>query len=63
MYIVGDGPFGGWNPAGGVEMRLTGINTYSYAANQVSGDVYFVYHAKARNSNWGTFNENIAWRQ
>ena len=29
MYIVGDAPFGGWNPGAGVEMTLdNGVYTY-----------------------------------
>lgn len=57
MYIVGDGVFGGWNPAGGVEMTQSGPNTYSYTTSAFSGDVYFVF-ATGRDSNWGTFNSN-----
>ena len=57
MYIVGDGIFGGWDPAGGVEMTQSGPNTYSYTTSALSGDVYFVF-ATGRNSNWGTFNSN-----
>ena len=29
MYIVGDGPFGGWNPAGGVRMNAKADGTYN----------------------------------
>lgn len=57
MYIVGDGVFGGWDPAGGVEMPQSGPNTYSYTTNAISSDVYFVF-ATGRNSNWDTFNSN-----
>ena len=59
MYIVGDGPFGGWNPAGGVEMTSMGNNTYSYSAS-VSGDVYFVFATgrASSSSDWNTFNSN-----
>lgn len=57
MYIVGDGVFGGWDPAGGVEMTQSGPNTYSFTTSAFSGDVYFVF-ATGRNSDWGTFNSN-----
>ena len=42
MYIVGDGPFGGWNPAGGVRMTAKADGTYSLTTT-VSGKVYFVF--------------------
>ena len=42
MYIVGDGPFGGWNPAGGVRMNAKADGTY-YLTTTVSGKVYFVF--------------------
>ena len=62
MYIVGDGVFGGWNPAGGVEMtlsELSGPDTYSYT-NTISGDVYFVFATGRASSSddWSTFNRN-----
>ena len=41
MYIVGDAPFGNWNPAGGVLMTGRPDGTYIYTAT-ISGKVYFV---------------------
>ena len=56
MYIVGDAPFGGWNPGAGVEMTNNGDGTYSYTV-QINGQVGFVF-GDGLNSNWGTFNTN-----
>ncbi len=53
-YIVGDAPFGGWNPGEGVEMTLNGDGTYSYTT-AVNGTIYFVF-ATGLDSNWDTFN-------
>ena len=58
MYIVGDNPFGGWNPGNGVEMTLeNGVYTYTTAIN---GTVYFVF-ADGLDSDWGTFNNNYRY--
>ena len=59
MYIVGDGPFGGWNPSSGVTMTDNGNGTYSYST-AISGDVYFVF-ADGLNSNWDTFNSQYRY--
>ena len=59
MYIVGSGPFGNWNPAGGVEMTDNGDGTYSYTV-AVNGDVFFVF-ADGQNSDWNTFNNNYRY--
>ena len=53
-YIVGDAPFGGWNPGDGVEMSLNSDGTYSYTT-AVNGTIYFVF-ATGLDSNWDTFN-------
>ena len=42
MYIVGDGPFGGWNPAGGVRMNAKADGTYNLTTT-INGTVYFVF--------------------
>ena len=62
MYIVGDGPFGGWNPAGGVTMTGKADGTYSYTAT-VSGKVYFVFADQRSSSSddWDTFNNNYRY--
>ena len=62
MYIVGDGPFGGWNPAGGVTMTGKADGTYSYTAT-ISGKVYFVFADQRSSSSddWDTFNNNYRY--
>ena len=62
MYIVGDGPFGGWNPAGGVTMTGKADGTYSYTAT-VTGKVYFVFadQRSASSDDWDTFNNNYRY--
>ncbi len=57
MYIVGDAPFGGWNPANGVEMTLSNDGvTYTYDATLTSPDVWFIF-AEAI-GDWNTVNAN-----
>ena len=62
MYIVGDGPFGGWNPAGGVRMNAKADGTYNYTTT-VSGQVYFVFADGLASSpdDWDTFNNNYRY--
>ena len=62
MYIVGDGPFGGWNPAGGVRMNAKADGTY-YLTTTVSGKVYFVFADNQASSpdDWDTFNNNYRY--
>ena len=57
MYIVGDGPFGGWNPAGGVRMNAKADGTYNYTTT-ITGQVYFVFAdgLAASADDWNTFN-------
>ena len=59
MYIVGDGPFGGWNPSSGVPMTAKADGTYSYTTT-ISGKVYFVFADGLSSSpdDWDTFNNN-----
>ena len=59
MYIVGNGPFGNWEPDGGVQMTSQGSGTYTYST-VVSGEVYFVF-GDGRSSNWTTFNNNYRY--
>ena len=54
MYIVGNIPFGDWNPGAGVEMTDNGDGTYSYTAT-INGTVYFVF-GDGLNSSWDVFN-------
>ena len=41
-YIVGNDPFGNWNPADGVEMTENADGSYSYTAT-INGSVWFVF--------------------
>ncbi len=62
MYIVGDAPFGNWNPAGGVPMNAQADGTYSYTT-AISGQVYFVFgdQLASSSSDWTTFNNNYRY--
>ena len=53
-YIVGDAPFGGWNPGAGVEMSMNSDGSYSYTT-AVNGTIYFVF-ATGLDSDWSVFN-------
>ena len=55
-YIVGNDPFGNWDPGNGVEMTDNGNGTYSYRAT-ISGSVWFVF-ASGLDSNWDVFNSS-----
>ena len=59
IYMVGNIPFGNWNPANGVEMTNQGNGTYTYTVN-VSGTVWFVF-ADGQDSDWTTFNANYRY--
>jgi hypothetical protein len=55
MYIVGNAPFGDWEPDAGVEMTYeNGIYTYKAT---ISGTVWFVF-ATQLDADWDTFNAN-----
>ena len=56
IYMVGNTPFGNWNPAGGVEMTHNGNGIYTLTVS-VSGTVWFVF-ADALTSDWNDFNAN-----
>ena len=62
MYIVGDGPFGGWNPAGGVRMNAKADGTYNLTTT-INGTVYFVFadHQASSPDDWDTFNNNYRY--
>ena len=59
IYMVGNHPFGDWNPGSGVEMTDQGNGTYTLTAN-ISGTVWFVF-ADGQDSNWNTFNANYRY--
>ena len=64
MYIVGDGPFGGWSPNGGVEMTKGTGETYTYQT-VVTGTVYFVFAdgraSSSGDAGWSEFNTNYRY--
>ena len=55
-YIVGNDPFGGWDPANGVEMTQNADGTYGYTAT-INGTVWFVF-SDGLDADWGVFNAN-----
>ena len=59
IYMVGNTPFGNWNPGNGVEMTNQGNGTYTYTVN-VSGTVWFVF-ADGQDSDWNVFNANYRY--
>ena len=56
IYMVGNHPFGDWNPGNGVEMTDRGNGIYTLTIN-VSGTVWFVF-ADGQTSDWTAFNAN-----
>jgi spore coat protein CotH len=56
IYMVGNTPFGDWNPGNGVEMIHNGNGVYTLTA-KISGNVWFVF-ADGLNSDWTVFNAN-----
>ena len=59
IYIVGDGPLGGWAYDGGIEMFDSGNGVYTHtmtiAEDAENTIVYFVF-ADGRGADWGEFN-------
>jgi hypothetical protein len=55
-YIVGNAPFGNWNPADGTEMTLNADGTFSCTAT-INGAIWFVF-SDGLDSSWDTFNAN-----
>ena len=59
MYIVGNVPFGDWNPGGGVEMTDTdGDGVYTYVTDQINGTVWFVF-GDGLDAEWNVFNNGL----
>ena len=56
IYMVGNHPFGDWNPGNGVEMTDAGNGIYTLTVN-VGGTVWFVF-ADGLSSDWNVFNAN-----
>lgn len=59
IYMVGNAPFGDWNPGRGVEMTDQGNGTYTLTVN-IAGTVWFVF-ADGQNSDWTVFNANYRY--
>ena len=59
IYMVGNTPFGDWNPGRGVEMTSRGNGTYSLTVS-ISGTVWFVF-ADGQNNDWNVFNANYRY--
>ena len=59
IYMVGNAPFGNWNPSSGVTMTEQGDGIYTYTAN-INGTVWFVF-ADGQDSDWNTFNANYRY--
>ena len=59
IYMVGNVPFGNWDPNNGVEMADQGNGIYKHTVN-ISGTVWFVF-ADGLNSDWNYFNANYRY--
>ena len=59
IYMVGNSPFGDWNPGRGVEMTDQGNGTYTLTVN-IAGTVWFVF-ADGLSSDWNVFNANYRY--
>ena len=59
IYMVGNAPFGDWNPGNGIEMSDRGNGIYTHTAN-VSGTVWFVF-ADGLDNDWTVFNANYRY--
>ena len=59
IYMVGNSPFGDWNPGNGVEMTNQEGGIYSFTATIV-GTVWFVF-ADGLSSDWSVFNANYRY--
>ncbi len=59
IYVVGNSPFGDWNPSRGVEMTDQGNGTYTLTTT-INGVIWFVF-ADGLDSDWTTFNANYRY--
>ena len=59
IYMVGNHPFGDWNPGNGVEMTDEGIGIYTLTTS-ISGTVWFVF-ADGQASDWNVFNSTYRY--
>ena len=59
IYMVGNSPFGDWNPANGAEMTHQGNGIYTLTTH-VGNTVWFVF-ADGLDSDWTVFNANYRY--
>ena len=59
IYMVGNTPFGNWNPGNGVEMANQGNGTYTFTTS-ISGTVWLVF-ADGQDSDWSVFNSTYRY--
>jgi spore coat protein CotH len=59
IYMVGNTPFGDWNPGNGVQMTDQGNGIHTLTVN-ISGTVWFVF-SDGLNSDWNVFNANYRY--
>ena len=55
MYIIGNNPFGDWNPSAGLAMDEVEEGIFEAKAN-IDGDVWFIFSSE--NSDWDAVNAN-----
>lgn len=56
VYIVGQAPFGDWNPASGMEMTTTDDVIYTAKNVNLNGTVYFIFTTQL--GDWSTVNSH-----
>lgn len=59
IYLVGNTPFGNWDPNNGIEMEDHGDGTYTFTTS-INGTVWFVF-ADGQTSDWNVFNANYRY--
>ena len=59
IYMVGNTPFGNWNPSNGVEMTEGANGVYTLTVN-INGTVWFVF-ADGQTNDWDVFNANYRY--
>ena len=59
IYMVGNAPFGDWNPGNGVEMTHNGNGVYNLTVN-IRGTVWFVF-ADGLSNDWNVFNSTYRY--
>lgn len=60
LYVVGDGPFGGWTPGSPKAMTLQSDGVTNTMDVNLDGAAYFAV-CDGENSDWGAFNSTYRW--